>query len=530
MEDVPYGRILREGWLIMVIAALLGGAVAYGVAKLLPETYTASSTLLLQVESNEASLFERNQFSLARIKTYPALVDSPEVVDGVRADLDLSVEAYSDRDIRRMLTAENATDTVLLTIRAEAPTAAMAAGMADSAAGHLSELIDATENSSDDRYDVSLDQVIPAVEPVSPSSPQVLAITGLGLIGGLAAGAIFAVYRTTASRRLRTISDVRQAAGLPVVGRIPRPARLTRGPAQNQPEGTDAAAYEDAINNLFTLGGAAVSRFVVVPVSAGSVDDAVLRGLIAAFAATGRRACVLDLRSGAEHAADARPLSELLPGGVAPAAHSRSPGSPTASDVYAVTTDTPMSTLEGEVAGLVLGLALDFDIVMVVPPPTASALVEATSRTGAGVVLAVRHNSTSATDLVAITARLRIMGVRPLGVLMTHGGPRDVGVAAESWRDSDRVEVVAAGAAESHGTGGSEPRGSGDDRLSAAPAEDPITTSAEKGVVPNAAATDPGSSGVGPASAADVDAARDVGDAAPAQVSYRGGRSGRAAR
>ncbi|WP_243076167.1 YveK family protein [Microbacterium sp. SS28] len=441
MEDVPYGRILREGWLIMVIAALIGGAAAYGIAKLLPETWTATSTLLLQVESKEASLFERNQFSLARIKTYPGLVDSPDVVDGVRADLDLSVEAYSDREIRRMLSAENTTDTVLLTVRADAPTALLAAGMANSAARNLSELIEDTENAgNDDRYDVTLDQVIPAVEPASPSAPQVLAITGLGLIAGFALGAIIAVYRTTTNRRLRTISDVRRAAGLPVVGRIPRRARIAQG-GTHHVDIVQEAAYEDAVDSLFALGGTEVTRFVLIPVTPSSVDDAVLHGFLTAFGAAGRRACILDLRPDAKPGGDIRSLSEVL-GHLPSEQRVPSRRSPAVSTVYAMAERIPMSTLESEIPAAVIRLGLDFDIVMVVTPPTASALIEATEQTGAGVVLAVRHNGTSATDLVAIATRLRVMEVQPLGVLMTHAGPREVGTAAESWRESDRHAIV----------------------------------------------------------------------------------------
>ena len=72
MEDVPYGRILREGWVVIVVLAVLGAGMGWLVTKLLPETYAATSTLLLRVDSTEASLFERNQFSLARIKSLSA--------------------------------------------------------------------------------------------------------------------------------------------------------------------------------------------------------------------------------------------------------------------------------------------------------------------------------------------------------------------------------------------------------------------------------------------------------------------------
>lgn len=440
MEDVPYGRILREGWLIMVIAALLGGAVGYGLAKMLPETYTATSTLLLQVESKQASLFERNEFSLARIKTYPALVDSPDVVDGVRADLGLSEAEYSDRDIRRMLSADNAIDTVLLTVRADAPTAPMAADMANSAAQNLSALIEDTENSATDtRYDVSLDQMIPAVEPASPSAPQVLAIAGLGAIAGFAIGAIFCVFRTTTNRRISTISDVRRASGLPVVGRLPRRAHLDRVRARAAEE----AAYEDAMNNLFALAGADVSRFLLVPVSNGSVDADTLHGLLGAYEVAGRRACVLDLRPDVmAEDADMRSLSELFDH-VPSAMHAQaSRRVPAVSTIYAMSTRIPTSTLESEISAVVTRLAPDFDVIVIVSQPTASKLIEATVGTGAGVVLCVRHNGTSATDLVSVATRLRVMGVHPVGVLMTHASAGGAEVAAESWRETDRNQIV----------------------------------------------------------------------------------------
>ncbi|KNC29171.1 hypothetical protein FF38_00798, partial [Lucilia cuprina] len=134
-----------------------------------------------------------------------------------------------------MVSAENTTDTVLLVVRADAPTAPLSAAIANAAASHLSRLIESTENSdADDRYQVNLTVVLPAVEPLAPVSPQVLAITGLGLILGIAVGGIVAVYRTVTNRTVITISDVRRLAGLRVVGRIPRRRRWRRGGSLDQ--------------------------------------------------------------------------------------------------------------------------------------------------------------------------------------------------------------------------------------------------------------------------------------------------------
>ncbi|MFJ2543453.1 hypothetical protein [Microbacterium sp. NPDC087589] len=440
MEDVPYGRILREGWVVILVLAVFGAGMGWLVTKMLPETYAATSTLLLRVDSTEASLFERNQFSLARIKSYPPLVDSPEVVDAVRDDLDLDEDEYPDRDIRRMVSAENTADTVLLVVRADAPTAQLAADIANSAATHLSEVIGETENDEDDaRYTVALDQVLPAVAPLAPISPQVTAITGLGGIAGLALGAIVAVYRTTTNRRLRTISDVRRSSGLPVIGQIPRRSRL-------RPDSNSGAvvAYEEAAGNLVALAGGGVRTHVVVPASNDAMDDDAVAGMLEAQRLIGATACVVDTREshvkGRGHT-----LNEVLEG------ESISTDEET-DGVFVADDPIPLEKLVSELPDIITAMHEDFDVVVVLCDPGASALIEKLVEVpGAGVIINVTHNSTSATDLVAVTTRLRVMGVRPVGVVMLHTGSRSLGSIAESWRISDRDPVHA-------GTGGSHAR------------------------------------------------------------------------
>lgn len=431
MEDVPYGRILREGWIVIVVLAVLGAGMGWLVTKALPETYAATSTLLLRVDSTEASLFERNQFSLARIKSYPPLVDSPEVIDAVRADLDLDEDEYPDRDIRRMLSAENTADTVLLIVRADAPTAQLATDIANSAATHLSELIGETENDEDDaRYTVALDQVLPAVAPLAPISPQVTAITGLGGIAGLALGAIVAVYRTTTNRRLRTISDVRRSSGLPVIGQIPRRSRL-------HPESNTGAimAYEEAAGNLVALAGGGMRTHIVVPASDGAIDDDAVAGMLEAQRLIGANACVVDTRE-THVAGSGHTLNEVLDG--EPIADGEEGNA-----VFVADDPIALETLVTELPDVIAAMHEDFDVVVVIVDPGASALIEQLVGPGAGVIINVRHNATSATDLVAVTTRLRVMGLRPVGVVMLHTGTKSLGSIAESWRVSDRDPALA---------------------------------------------------------------------------------------
>jgi len=434
MEDVPYARILREGWVLVLIMALLGVGAAYGVAKLLPETYASTSTLMLQVDSKEASLFERNQFSLARIRSYPELVDSPQVIAGIRGDLNLSADDFSDRDLRRMISADNTTDTVLLVVRADAPTAQLSAAIANAAASHLSRLIESTENSdADDRYQVSLTVVLPAVEPLAPVSPQVLAIAGLGLILGVALGGIVAVYRTVTNRTLITISDVRRLAGLRVIGRIPRRRRWRRGS-----DGEREAAFDEMISNVAVLGGSNVSTLLILTASDDAIGADERTGVAAAFAAAGREVCIVDARPVVD--AEAQSLTALLDR----VADGVEPGDLEGGGrLFADAIPATAAQRERLMPAVITALAAHADTVVLVADAGATSLAREVMRDGAGVVIAVRSGSTSASALSALVTKLSFTDVHPLGVLLTGAPVHTAGVVTETWHDADEVRPAA---------------------------------------------------------------------------------------
>lgn len=438
MEEVPYGRILREGWILIVVLALVGAAGAWVLTRVLPPTYSASTTLMLQVESADSSLFERNQFSLARIKSYPVLVDSPEVIDGVRADLEIDPQEYSDRELRRMLSAQITEDTVLLQIRADAPTAILARDLANSAAMHQSALIGEMENSGGStRYEVELEQVLPANEPSYPDSPQVTAITGLGFIAGLAAGFIVAVYRTTTNRRLLTISDVRRATGLPVVGQIPK-VRRTGGELAP----ATLVSLQELIANLPALGGHDRALYVLVPASSTVLDNDMLAGLLEAYSSKGFRACALDLRGTQGELTGTRSWLELLephdsdPSAAEPSTVETSVESPIGA-VFTAERVVSGDDLRARIPAAVRALRAKSDVVVVVCDSKNSTLQAKLADLGAGFVVAVRHRSTSATEVVSAVTRMTVMDLRPFGVLMVQTPRGAHENLAESWRWTD---------------------------------------------------------------------------------------------
>lgn len=448
MEDVPYGRILREGWLIIILAMLLGGGVGYGLTKPMPRTYAATSTLLLQVDSTQTSLFERNQFSQARIKSYPALVDSPQVVNGVRTDLNLSPSVYSDREIRSMLSATNTSDTVLMDVRALAPTSEMSAEMANSAAKHLSALIEATENDkADGNYLVKLEQALPAIPPQSAVSPQVIPIVGLGLLVGLTVGALIALYRTTSNRRILNISDVRRVADLPVIGQIPRLPRFRAVNARLK--GSNSPAYTEAVSNLMALAGPTTRTLVLVPAEAGALGADTLIGLRDAYRQIGRSAHILDTRQDRFPFGQFHSLGDLIRATAPRAMAGSTPDEEssvaalqldpleliggTPHEIY-TTTDIDTARLESVLPGLIHHFNDPLDVTLVVIDPEATTLLAAVR---APLVIDVRSHAASFADLMALTIRLQVMDIQPLGVLLTSARSRLRTAVSLTWNDLD---------------------------------------------------------------------------------------------
>src|SRR5690606_17718545 len=122
-----YLLIFRERWLTVALLTTLGVAAALLVALLLPPTYAASATLLHTVDSRDASLTDRSTFSLERVSSYPVLAYSHALLDDTIDDLGLEV---SRTELAERITVTNPTGTVLISIRAEAPSPAGAADIA----------------------------------------------------------------------------------------------------------------------------------------------------------------------------------------------------------------------------------------------------------------------------------------------------------------------------------------------------------------------------------------------------------------
>src|SRR6478752_123620 len=134
MELSDYLKAFRERWLLILVCTLVGGGLAGLITQRIQPTYTGEATLFLKVDSKTGSLYERSQFGLQRVKSYPAVVQSPDVLLPVMAELKLGGTL---EDLQARVSATNPTNTFFLKVQAEDSSADQAAAVANAVAKNL---------------------------------------------------------------------------------------------------------------------------------------------------------------------------------------------------------------------------------------------------------------------------------------------------------------------------------------------------------------------------------------------------------
>ncbi|MGI9821988.1 hypothetical protein [Agromyces sp. Marseille-Q5079] len=450
MTAPGYLQVFQRRWAVILTSVVACVGFAAVATAVIPPTYTAKATLFLSVQSPVASLAELSQFSLARVGSYPDLVYSDDVLE--QAADELGTDA-STGELASLVSASNPTGTVLIEVTAEGPTGADAAGLANAAAAGLAEEVSEIENSPDSTYTVELDVRIPAQAPSSPSAPQRTVILGLGLVTGLALGAILALTLEQFDTRIRTAADVRRVSGLPVFGQLRRRRRLGgHGAPVLEPE---ADGYLEAALNIRQANGGEVPRFLVlVPTSPTAAPSQVRLGLGRAYAETGRNVLLVEGTPEPGSAVPAiadlaeRPgLGELVVSGSTTLSDSVRPVdvSSDAGEVWALPRGLDLPTelvTERRFPALAAAITAHADVAIVQATTATRPLdLHAVASLADVVVVIARYGSTKEADLARVVTDLRLEGLRPIGVVFVDVPQRHHTDLAAGWRSEDFAEA-----------------------------------------------------------------------------------------
>lgn len=284
-----YLRVLRRGWWVIAVFAILGAAAGAAISAVIPPNYYASSTVYVTTvgDATPGELQSGNVFAIQRVATYADLATTTSVLARAASSLGGGTDVS---DLRESVTAGERPDTSLIDISVSGEDPVVVAARANAVAEAL-----AVEVTALDGLDVAsplrLSIVEAAIEPQIAATPQPRTNVFVGAAVGLALGLGLVVVRHALDSRIRTLADLPRTPGIASLTSIPiGRARSTRG------GGSDARVESFRTLRANLQFGTQTGRTIAVAgVTSASDSRAVARQLAVALGEIGSTVVVVDL-------------------------------------------------------------------------------------------------------------------------------------------------------------------------------------------------------------------------------------------
>lgn len=464
--------MVRERWVVIALAVVLGLVGALAAFLVRPPEYTAQLSLYVsaQVGDNPQQAYQGAQLSEQRVKSYNELVTGDRVTSETirRLGLDRTPE-----QLAAQLTATSALDSVIINIAVTEESPAQAAAIANTVGTVVTEVVDELERPAAPNgiAPVAVRVVQPAPVPTQPSSTGLPITLALGLLAGLAVGVGAAFARNALDTSVKSVDVLGAASGAPNLGAIAYDAKVPGKPltVQGDPQSPRAEAFRQLRTNLQFI-DVDNPRKVILVTSAmpGEGKTTTVANLAIALSSMGGRLLVIeaDMRRpklsamlGLDRSVG---LTRVLSGRMR-LQQAVQPWGGGAFDVLA-TGPTPPNPSEllgsNQMRALLDEARSTYDVVLIDTPPLlpvtdAAAIAPATD----GAVLVCRFKQTTRPQVEAAAQALRSVSVEPLGTVFTmvpDSGP--LAYAKYTSYYSSEVAAAAPARATPSGptTGGSE--------------------------------------------------------------------------
>lgn len=294
MEPSQIVAIVRRWWLLLVLATVVGGVLAYQLASASTARYEATTQLLVgPINADSDVLRAAGQLAI----TYAELAQSDGTLAVATQDLDVA----QPEDVR--VTATGSEVTRLLTITVRYPDADTAAAIANALGAELADLASGENGNASGGVEGRVGVIEEATAPTAPVQPEVEAIAVLGGLGGFVTATTLLIAVEQLSRRIRSASDLSDASGVPVLAVL--------GSQRPSPDGREAAerlvvsgishsrtarSFRTAAARLETLEqhGGPVRTIVIAGTDSGEGSGDVAANLAASLAELGERVVLAD--------------------------------------------------------------------------------------------------------------------------------------------------------------------------------------------------------------------------------------------
>lgn len=434
MTLVDHLRLLRRRWWLVLIAAVLGVAVAAGTNAVSAPVYASSTQLFVSVRGTSTSTaVEVGQGSAAaqqKVRSYTDVVTSSRVLEPVLRRLDLP---YSTSELARAVTATVGSNSVVLTITVRDSDPERAAAVAEAVSESFREVVvDSLEASPDGGPGlVSIEVLEPPVASASPVSPNTRLNLAIGMAGGAAAGYLAALLRLLLDTKVRTRADVETLGDLPMLGHVLRDPDATERPltVQLDPRGPRAEAFRTLRTSIqFADAGSTTRVIVMTSAMPGEGKTTTTANLAITMAESGARVALVDADLRRPRLADvlglegAVGLTDVLIGRAALADVTQPWGRGTLDVVPAGQVPPNASELLGSARmhELVDDLRARYDYVLLDAPPVLPVTDAAVlSRIVDGAIVAAAVGKTTKARFAEAVETLHRIGSRVVGVTLT---------------------------------------------------------------------------------------------------------------
>lgn len=212
MQLVDYGRVLRDGWLLLVIGVVLGALIGWAVSSLQPRQYTSTTGVYVSITdgTDPTSLYQMGEYMRSQMVSYAELAEKPIVLDPVVEQLggEVSTEKLTD-----MVSVDLPSESYIMEIKASSADAQLSSAASLAIAESLENEVEAIAPQYSDQSLIDLSVVDPAQPAAEPDSVPTGLWVGGGAVLGLLAGLLLAFMRYSARESRSTARTASSRTG-----------------------------------------------------------------------------------------------------------------------------------------------------------------------------------------------------------------------------------------------------------------------------------------------------------------------------
>jgi capsular exopolysaccharide synthesis family protein len=290
--------VLRKGWVLIVVALLLGVAAGSALAIVATPQYQSQTRIFVSVQTDSSSpgeLIQGNSYAQQKVQSYVAVVGSPAVLNPVIDELGLDISAAA---LENKVSAASTSGTTIISIVATDPDPQQAANIANATADSFQTVAnDLEEPTTGGPSLVKVQTIQPAEPSAQPSSPNLASNIGIGALIGLVLGIGAAFLRSALDTRVHGRHDIEALTDVPILGGTTYDAEANKHPliVHTDPRNPRAESFRGLRTNLRFVNVDQNNRaFVVTSSIPGEGKSTTTANLALALAETGARVVLVD--------------------------------------------------------------------------------------------------------------------------------------------------------------------------------------------------------------------------------------------